>query len=78
MINVVVEKYCHNCPYFEPEIRKREDTITIKDPSFLGYHREILEEKRCICDTEILCAHRAKCNSIAMNIKEIMIHNGGI
>lgn len=51
MIKVVVEKYCHNCPYFEPEIQKREDIMKIKDPMTLFNHFDIMERERHTCDT---------------------------
>lgn len=76
MIKVVVEKYCHNCPYFEPEIQKCEDIMKIKDPMTLINHFDIMERDRRTCDTTIYCQHRARCETISSNINELIKYGG--
>lgn len=69
MIKVFVEGYCQNCSYFEPEVTKNERVETIKDPFTLTFHHEMVPVEKTVCDTNIYCKHRVKCESIAINIK---------
>lgn len=72
MIILKIEKYCHNCPYFEPEISKREYTETVRDPfTMLEFDTPgIVPMERSRCDTVICCKHRVRCNDICIHISE--------
>lgn len=50
MINLSINKYCHNCPDFEPEVLKK--SIHIFD--------DTLEQT----ETTIFCANRNRCYEI--------------
>lgn len=53
MIKLEVEEYCNECPNFEPEVAK----INID-----GFFK-------VVCNTNIFCEHRHKCNNIAEYMK---------
>ena len=60
MIYVDVEKYCHDCPEFEPRIDK--DDLTI-----MGFE---LPNMVCKVDTKISCEHRHRCEEIKKFIEK--------
>lgn len=72
MIKLDVKPYCQNCPYFEPEVTKREDKVAVKDPITLLRFHEIIPETKYVCDTTVYCKHRDRCVDIALNVVETM------
>lgn len=54
MIRLIVDKYCENCPEFKADIDKKYLNSTAGTE---------------MCNTEIRCKHRYRCEAIAENIK---------
>lgn len=55
MINLIVENYCHNCPGFEPDVKKYE------------YESGSGDE---INTTDIYCKHKVRCTFMVMYLED--------
>ena len=60
MIRLDVEKYCHNCPDFEPEVEKTE--CSMFDIDFL--------EDRVHVEIVVMCKYRNRCASQMRYLKQ--------
>lgn len=72
MIKLNVKPYCENCPDFEPDVYKNEETLTFEDP--IGYSMDFdLGPKIKIihkCDTTVMCKNRNRCSCIMEHLKD--------
>lgn len=65
MIKLHVQKYCHNCSDFEPDVTK--DTRGF----YTGYSEDFPERIERT-DTYITCKHAARCESMFVYIRDEM------
>lgn len=58
MIELKVEEYCQNCPYFEPEVEKGIPLLG-RNEEYIGQH-----------DTTISCSNRYLCAVVERHYKD--------
>lgn len=69
MIKLIVEKYCHNCPEFEPDVDKKVASSEEIDFTEVMYGRKI----RYFCETVIKCEHHARCQAIRNRLESELL-----
>ena len=65
MITLKVEKYCHNCPDFEPDVEKDCQTLYRDDPFSSMHKTKVLS----FCETTVQCQHRYRCEAIMCHLE---------
>lgn len=66
MIKLELKPYCENCPDFEPDVDKKEETLTCQN--YVGFMADTTVIHKC--DTTIRCKNRNKCRCIMEHLTQ--------
>ena len=72
MIKLEVETYCQECPDFEPDVKKDDETQTFEYSMGFSKGFGLTPDIKIvhICNTTVMCKHRHKCSCMMERLEE--------